>query len=292
MRVPALRTRILVVAAIVLVTSDCLAQTLPSIPPGQLVREVVYNELHDHQRHGYWQYFVEKHTKQGIQVEDQVETADGTVKELVRNNGQPLSVAAKRSETNRLEQLLTSDSEKARLRQEYSEDERRIGRILALLPDAFLFQYVDEENGCWHLRYWPNPKYSAQTIEARIFHAMSGELWIDTRMKHLTRLDGQLQSNVDFGFGILGRLYKGGWFQLERVQVSATDWKTKRLEVHMAGRAILFKTIARETCEFRGDFSPVPAAMSLSQGIDLLRSQSRVPSLGARGSAVSLFVGR
>jgi hypothetical protein len=101
---------------------------------------------------------------------------------------------------------------------------------------------------------------------------MSGDLWIDARMKHLVRLDGQLQNNVDFGYGILGRLYKGGWFKLQRVQVSATDWKTERLEVHMNGRAMLLKTIARETSEVRGDFSPVPAAMNLEQGIDMLCS--------------------
>jgi hypothetical protein len=68
----------------------------------------------------------------------------------------------------------------------------------------------------------------------------------------------------------LGRLYKGGWFRLQRTRVSATDWKTERLEVHMSGRAMLFKTIARETSEVRGGFVPVPAAMSLAQGVSLL----------------------
>ena len=250
------------------------AQAPPAPPPGQLVREVVYNELHDHARHGYWRYLAERHQQQQVIVENQVETADGTVKEVVLSNGRPLGAAAKRNERERLDHLLASDADQARLRQEYSEDERRIGRILALLPDAFLFQYLGEENGSWHLRFWPNPQYPARSIEARIFHAMSGELWIDSRAKHLVRLDGQLQQNVDFGFGILGRLYKGGWFRLERTQVSATDWKTKRLEIHMNGRAMLFKTIARETSESRRDFTPVPAAMSLQEGVAMLSSQS------------------
>jgi len=38
----------------------------------------------------------------------------------------------------------------------------------------------------------------------------------------------------------------------------------------MRGRAMLFKTIARETSEVRGGFSPVPAGISLAQGISLL----------------------
>jgi hypothetical protein len=38
----------------------------------------------------------------------------------------------------------------------------------------------------------------------------------------------------------------------------------------MSGRAMLFKTIARETSEVRGGFAPVPAAMSVAQGVSLL----------------------
>lgn len=251
-----------------------VAQAPAEATPGQLVREVVYNELHDHERHGYWRYLAERRLPQQVIIEDEIETADGTVKEAVLTNGRPLGAAAKHSEQERLDHLVASDAEKARLRQEHFDDEKRIGRILALLPDAFLFEYVGEEKGCWHLHYWPNPQYGAQSIEARIFHAMSGDLWIDARMKHLVRLDGRLQSNVDFGFGILGRLYKGGWFRLERTQVSATDWKTRCLEIHMSGRAMFFKTIARETSESRGDFIPVPAAMSLKEGVDMLSSRN------------------
>jgi len=284
----------IVVAAVVLVARDSCAQAkLPAIPPGQLVREVVYNELGDHERHGYWRYFAEKHTQQGTMVEDQIETADGTVKELVLSNGRPLGRTARQLEREQLDHLLASDADKSRLRREHFEDERRIGRILGLLPDAFLFAYVNEENGCWHLRFWPNPQYPAQGIEARIFHAMTGELWIDARMKHLVRLDGRLQSNVDFGYGLLGRLYKDGWFRLERTQVSATDWKTNRLEIHMNGRAMLFKTIARETSEVRSTFTPVPAAMSLKQGVDMLSSQNvAAPPPTARGISTSLVANR
>jgi hypothetical protein len=79
-----------------------------------------------------------------------------------------------------------------------------------------------------------------------------------------------VDENLDFGYGILGRLYKGGWFQLQRTQVSEADWKTERLEVHMSGRALLVKSFARETSERRGGFAAVPAGMNLAQGASLL----------------------
>lgn len=248
----------------------CCCARAQQTPPAQLVREVVYNEQHDHARHGYWRYWIERHAQNQTRLEEQVETSEGPVTRLAQSNGRPLSPRNEQEERSRLAHLLGSPGEQEKHRQDYAEDEKRIGRILMLLPDAFLYEYDGEENGCQRLRFRPNPDYPAHSIEARIFHAMSGKIWISTRTKRLARLDGQLQQEVDFGFGILGRLNKGGWFRLERTQVSATDWKTQRLEVHMNGRAMLFKTIARETSEVRGGFTAVPAGMNLAQGMRLL----------------------
>lgn len=251
--------------------SSALAQPPhPAVPAGQLVREVAYNELHDHQGHGYWRYWVERHSPKETRLEEQVETTDGPVAELLRNNGIPLDAAGRAREEARIGRLLSSPEEQTRHRQEYAEDEKRIGRILALLPDAFLYEYAGEENGCYRLTFRPNPEYPAHSIEARVFHAMSGTLWVNARYKRLGRLDGHMDENLDFGYGILGRLYKGGWFQLQRTQVSETDWKTERLEVHMCGRALLVKSFAKETSERRGGFAAVPAGMNLAQGASLL----------------------
>jgi hypothetical protein len=239
--------------------------------PDRLVREVVYNELHDHQLHGYWRYWIAKRAQQEIRIVEQVETADGPLNLLRSTDGHPLSVEEERAEQERLNHLLTSPSEQARRRQDYTDDEKRISRILALLPEAFVYEDAALQDGRFHLHFRPNPAYQARTIEARIFHAMRGELWIDARSKHLVRLEGQLQENVDFGFGLLGRLYKGGWFRLQRTQVSSTDWKTERLEIHMSGRALFLKTIARETSEERGGFAAVPAGLTLAQAMTLLR---------------------
>lgn len=269
------------------VDAQQLQQTQPPIPLVQLVREVVYNELHDHERHGYWRYWIERHGQKETRREEQIETAEGPISRLELSNGRPLDAVDRLAEQNRLNQLLNSPQEQARHRQEYLDDERRIGRIVALLPDAFLYQYAGEENGCYRLRFRPNPDYPAHSIEARIFHAMSGELWVSSRYKRLALLDGRLDENVDFGFGILGRLYKGGWFRLQRTRVSATDWKTVNLEVHMNGRAMLFKTIARETSEARGGFTAVPAAMSLAQGVWLL-DQGTVGAEGVSAASIAM----
>jgi hypothetical protein len=270
-------------------------QSRPPMPAGQLVREVVYNELHDHQGHGYWRYWVERRTPNETQLSDQVETAEGPVTRLALTNGRPLTAVSQQVEQTRLQTLLSSPGEQARVRQEYLEEEQRIGRLMAVMPDAFLYQYDGEEDGCHRLSFHPNPDYPAHSIEARIFHAMSGMMWIDPRMKRLVRLDAHVEKDVDFGYGILGRLYKGGWVQFRRTQVSETDWKTEHLEVHMLGRALLVKPFARETSETRGGFVPVPPGMNLAEGSALLQktaARTRRPAEGALATSAALALRR
>jgi hypothetical protein len=272
------------VVGILVVQGVSSGRCQPPMPAGQLVREVVYNEQHDHQQHGFWRYWIERRSQSGTRMEEQVETADGPVGRLATTNGQPLNTEAQQEEQARLGKLLNSPSEQARHLKQYDEDEDRIGRILAMLPTAFVYAYDGDENGCYRLKFRPNPADTATNIEARVFHGMSGMVWVDARSKRLVRLDGRVEENVDFGFGILGRLYKGGWFQLERTQVSPTDWKTSRLEVHMNIRALLVKTFARETSEVRGGFEPVPAGMTLAQGVALLNQGETLAQSGKAGN--------
>jgi hypothetical protein len=286
-----MRNCCLTVAVLVVALGPGCAHSQKSISAGQLVREVVYNELNDHHVHSFWRYWVQHNYPNGTRLDEQVETAQGPVTRLLLNNGNAPDPDAEQQDQARLQRLVTSPDEQARHLREYEEDENRIGRILALLPDAFVYEYAGDENGLHQLRFRPNPDYPAHTIEARIFHAMAGILWVDARMKRLVRLDAHVVDNVDIGYGILGRLYKGGWFQLARRQVSATDWKTERLEVHMMGRALLLKSFARDVSEARGGFLPVPPGMNLAQGMALLddvQASSQKPRAMASPEGIAL----
>jgi len=105
-------------------------QAEPAMPVSQLVREVVYNELHDHQAHGFWRYWIERHTAKEMRLENQIETAQGPVTRLALRNGHPISTESLQQEDARFKRLLNSPAEQARHLQEYEEDEKRIGRIL------------------------------------------------------------------------------------------------------------------------------------------------------------------
>lgn len=243
-------------------------------PPGQLVRETIYNELQDHNSHGYWRYWVEQRIQNDTRLVEQLETADGPLKRLVRTNGRPIDQQTRDEERARLQHLVNSPQEQASHRKDYLDDEKHVALIMAMLPESYVFEYAGQENGCHHLRFHPNPAYEPHSLEARVIHSMSGDLWIDSRMKRLSRLEGRVMENIDFGFGLLGRLDKGGWFRVQRIQVSPTEWKTQRIELHLSGRAVFFKTIARDTNELRGGFASVPAGLNLAQGARLLEQSN------------------
>src|ERR1035437_457043 len=149
----------------------CCAHAQPPIPVGQLVREVVYNELNDHVSHGYWRYWVESHTPKESLLEEFLETAEGPISRIELSNGHPLDAVGRQLEQVKLHRLLSSPAKQVRHRQEYDDNEKRIGRIVALLPDAFLYEYAGEENGCYRLRVRPKPDYPTHSIEARIFRS-------------------------------------------------------------------------------------------------------------------------
>lgn len=268
-------------AVMVMVITRCVpaATHKAADPAAQLVREVVANELNDHAQHGLWSYWIASKGDDGRSLREQIETEDGPVSRLLARDGHGLSEDAEQAEEDRLRDLAQSESAQARRKQSYEEDQKRIVRILSLLPDAFLFEDAGTAGGQRKLKFRPNPSYKAHSIESRIFHAMQGELLLDTKQKRLIRLEGRLCENVDFGFGLLGRLDKGGWFLMERAAVSPTEWKTVRLEIHMSGRALLVKSIARETSETRGGFTEVPTGLTAEQAAELLTNPSTAAAM-------------
>jgi hypothetical protein len=84
-------------------------------------------------------------------------------------------------------------------------------------------------------------------------------------------LRGQLVRDVTFGWGILGRLHKGGVFDVRQDEVAAGHWKLTILDVHITGKALFFKTIGEQQHEERRDFREVPSDLTLVQAMEMLK---------------------
>ena len=91
------------------------------------------------------------------------------------------------------------------------------------------------------------PQYRPSSNEAKVFHAMEGVLLIDAKQTRLAKLTGKLISDVDFGFGILGRLRKGGTFEVVQSEVAPNDWEVSLLDVHISGRVSSIRSASNST---------------------------------------------
>ena len=249
----------------------------PAESPQQLIKDVIFNELTDHRRHGYFEYLDTKRTGQQTTLKAEVETSTGRIQRLLAEGGKPLSPEQQEQETRRLEALLQDSGQQQKLLRDYQGDEDRIARIVGLMPEGFIYQYDGVEGDDIRLKYRPNPDFKPPTYEARVFHGMAGTVWINAKEKRLSRLQGQLVANVDFGDGLLGRLDKGGSFDMERVEVVRGNWKTRVLDVHITGHVVLLKSIGKDQTELRTDFRQVPANLTL-EGAEAMLEKSVPPT--------------
>jgi len=215
------------------------------------------------------------------------ETRDGDVARLVAMNGKPLSPVDEQKEDARLTELLSDPAKQKRRKQGEDDDQARVLKVLRALPIAFLYQNAGPGEGplgkpgvspaskIERFSFKPNPGYSPPDLETQILTQMSGEIWIDPAKLRVVRLEGRLQRDVDFGWGILGRLNQGGWIVIEQADVGpdmgVDQWRTVHFQMKMSGR-VVWKTRVFDTTEDETGYEPVPAGLGYQKAIELLRA--------------------
>jgi hypothetical protein len=76
---------------------------------------------------------------------------------------------------------------------------------------------------------------------------------------HIRTFRGSLTEDFRIGFGILGKLNKGGTFDIERREVGPGFWEITETHVHIGGHALFFKTIGQQEDDVKTDWKPSPA---------------------------------
>jgi hypothetical protein len=136
-----MRTILALAGALLMCAVPALWAQSPTQSAHDLVKDVVYNELQERKQVSLWQYRVEKKVFTQSMLEQEVETVDGPVDRVFARNGKPLEPAAQKKETDRLNNLLHNPSDQARMKQDHDAEEQRVQRLIAAMPDAFLYDY-------------------------------------------------------------------------------------------------------------------------------------------------------
>ena len=240
----------------------------------ELARRVVTNELKVQAGdHAHWMYRLEKQESGGKQVQQILETSNGSLSRLLSVGGRSLNTKQQQKENQRMQRLVSHPDEQRKLQQASNKKAEQGARLFRILPDVFVFSYAGRRGDLVTLTFRPNPTFQPPSIEARVFHYMQGEMTVDIKQERLAAIKGYLIEDVKFGGGLLGHLDKGGKFEVRQIEVAPGEWEMSILCVDMQGKALFFKTIGVQETENHSDFSRVPDALTLAEAVSILNAQ-------------------
>jgi hypothetical protein len=221
---------------------------------------------------------VHEETPQGSETSVMVETRDLEIGRLILKNGQPLSPAQRQREEERLRSLLTNRTRLLKYQTEQNTDVARLHRVIQVLPDAFLYQYVGAEKDSAGRKlalvtFRPNTDFRPRSTELRVLQGVEGAMLIDTVAERFVRVEARLFRDVDFGWGIFDRISRGGSFSLEQQVVWHDQWAMTALALHFTNRLLLLITSRLDSVTKVSDFRHMPDDLPQQQALELLLDQ-------------------
>lgn len=204
------------------------------------------------------------------EIDEIVETRDGDLTRPLVIDGR--EVAADQADRRVQEQVHNSEALRKSLKDK-DEDTARSQTLLKMLPAAFIFTHAGRRGDLIKLNFSPNPNFKPTSHEAQVFHAMNGNLWLNSKQSRLKEIAGHLVHEVKFGGGVLGHLDPGGDFDVKQAEVAPGFWELTVLNVNMKGKALFFKTIAVQQKYLRADFKQMRNDLTPAEAAEVLHEQ-------------------
>jgi len=256
----ALRRHLAPVAAAVLLSALPLAAQSSQPEALQALRTAVDSEIQAaNTDKSIWMYHDRDDSPDKKALYDAIETRQGELRRMIELNGRPVTPSEAQAETQRIDEYVHDASAQAKARKNGAHDDAQAASFLKMLPDAFIWTIASQTPEYLTLNFRPNPKFDPPDIEAHVMGLMGGQMIIARDGNRIRTLRGQLTEDVKFGFGLFGRLDKGGTFDIERRQVGGGHWQITESHVHIGGKALLFKNIGQQSDEIKTDWKPSPA---------------------------------
>jgi hypothetical protein len=250
------------------------AQTTNSLTPLQVVEAMVAHEDDEAAHKDRYEFLSnERSDRTGGQMwtERVAEIKQGRVRYLVAVDGKPLTLEQDRVERGRLAGIVADPEAFVAREQTQKDDEAQARKMLDLLPKAFVFDNVRLQDGVWRMDFHPNPVYTPHGLQERVLYGMSGTIAIDAKAERLMHVEGVLKQDVSIGFGILATIKAGSRFSSDRGDRGG-HWRTLDVMTDIRGKAILFKSVAKNSEITRSEFKYLEPGVTIAQAVELVES--------------------
>jgi hypothetical protein len=247
--------------------------------PQSWVEAAAVNEQHIINDDGSFplRYRIRKVDAKNDVTRDIIESRQGTVARLVARNGQPLTAQEDALERARLTEMLDSPSDFIK---HHKRDNAARGYSMDLvreMPRAMMYTYTPDQPQRPNpagpevvIDFTPDPHYKPPTLVAEILTGLQGRLWIDRKSLRVTRIEGRVLHQVNFGWGMLARIYPGGTVEFEQANAGGDRWAYSRLRENITIREMMVKTVQQHTDMDAAEFKILPAPVSYQEAIHIL----------------------
>ena len=213
----------------------------------------------------------------GTETRSVIETSEGRADRIVQFADGPLSSEQQAKQEHRLKKLLSDhDAVKNELQDQKAEMQRRI-RMVKAFPKAFFFDFVGRENGLLGFDFRPNPDFSPKDRETQMYRGMEGKVWVEPVHERIVQVQGKLVKDVSFGWGIVGRLNKGGIYEISQTQLSPGIWRITTLNVDVKGRIFFLNSFRFMRRESNSHFRAVSASLTYPAAVQTLLASPLLP---------------
>lgn len=225
-------------------------------------------------------YLVRKVDRKGDTTREVIESAQGNVARLIQRNGKPITAAEDAAERFRLNSILSSPDQFLKHEQHDGAGKTYALQIIKLMPSATLYSYAPgqpQPAGATSrqvvIDFRPDPAFHPPTMASELLTGLQGRVWIDARTGTMTRIQANITRPVNFGWGIVGRVYPGGHLEFEQTFVDGQRWAYSRLDENVTVREVMVRTVNDKTKMSAWNFQLLPAPMSYQDAVHVLLAE-------------------
>jgi len=253
----------------------------PASPPADLVAKCIQHELEHAADPVKYMFLMRRKTAHILETKLMVQTNEAIAGRVLSYNDEPMTDAGRKSEDARVNRFVKDPDELRKKQREEHDNRERLNRVLRAMPEALLYDYDGFEpararlghkgEDLLRVKFRPNPDYDPPTRVEQLLTGMAGTILLDPKRERLARIDGALQRDVAFGWGILGHLDKGGRILLEQGELADGNFVLSHFMMRFTGKVLFFKNLDVNTTETSWDFHRVADDLSFADGLALLK---------------------